>query len=210
PVGGTGPDRRLYAIGGVGDYFSGPYLKKTSVLAPLQGALVIVGHPPTALDSEVSNVENTPIVLTPDHFRFADPDAGDTLQAIQIVSLPAAGSLSMGGIISLADLAAGKLTFMPAQDMHGSPYTTFNFKVSDGNNFSDNFATMTVTVIDVNQAPRVSGSVRRSITEDDSDNAGFLVSDLLADLGISYSDPDTGYATGIAVTDANSGNGVWQ
>ena len=40
------------------------------------------------------------------------------------------------------------LTFRPAQDAHGAPYTTFTFKVNDGTVDSASAYTMTIDVTD--------------------------------------------------------------
>src|SRR5204863_25323 len=63
-------------------------------------------------------------------------------------------------------------------------------------------------VTDVNDAPVLSGANDfTTITEDQTNNSGDLVSTLIAG---QVSDVDTGAFTGIAVTDLNSGNGTWQ
>ncbi len=66
-------------------------------------------------------------------------DAGDSLFQIEITSLETAGSLQLGGVdvtlgqvISAADIAAGNLTFTPAADENGAGYDSFGFRVHDG------------------------------------------------------------------------------
>ena len=66
-------------------------------------------------------------------------DAGDTLASVTIVTPPAAGTLALDGTAVLADAVVTEaqidgdmLTFTPARDAHGAPYTTFTFTVNDG------------------------------------------------------------------------------
>ena len=53
--------------------------------------------------------------------------------------MPAAGTLALDGTAVMADDVVTKaqidgdmLTFTPARDAHGDPYTTFTFTVNDG------------------------------------------------------------------------------
>ena len=94
---------------------------------------------PTAADNTVVTLEDTAYTFTVADFNFSDPDAGDTLQFVQITSLETAGALQLSGvdvvldqIIDVADIVAGNLTFTPAPDLNGAGYATFGFKVSDG------------------------------------------------------------------------------
>ena len=52
----------------------------------------------------------------------------------------------------VADIQAGKLTFVPDSNENGSPYATFTYQVSDGSLYS-NTATVTINVTAVNDAP---------------------------------------------------------
>src|SRR5206468_10483267 len=75
---------------------------------------------------------------------LSDPqDAGsaagaNALAAVEITTLPAAGTLKDNGVavtagqfIPVADINGGKLKFCPAANANGSPYTTFTFQVQD-------------------------------------------------------------------------------
>jgi hypothetical protein len=74
--------------------------------------------------------------------------------------------------------------------------------------FSTATATATITVTSVNDAPVLSGANNfTTITEDQTANAGNLVSDLIAG---KVSDVDTGAVQGIAVTGLSSSTGTWQ
>ena len=59
------------------------------------------------------------------------------------------------------------LTFTPARDAHGDPYTTFTFTVNDGTDDSASAYTMTIDVTDapapVCAVPDIGGAGRREI-----------------------------------------------
>ena len=110
---------------------------------------------PTAADKTVTTGEDRAYAFTADDFGFDDADAGDTLASVKIVTPPALGTLALDGTAVMADdvvteaqIDADMLTFRPAQDAHGAPYTTFNFKVNDGTVDSADAYTMTIDVTD--------------------------------------------------------------
>jgi VCBS repeat-containing protein len=149
-----------------------------------------VNDAPTASHRTVTINEDTARVLAVADFGFSDVDTGDTLQAVTVTTLPAAGSLKLNGVavtasqsISVADLTAGKLVFTPAANANGAAYASFGFKVSDGTALSDAAYTMTVNVTPVNDAPTAS---HRTVTTNE-DTARVLA---VADFG--FSDVDTG------------------
>ena len=113
-----------------------------------------VNDPPTSTGGLVSMKANAVKTFAPANFQFSDIDAGDTLGAIKVTSLPANGTLNLGGApvsesqeVPVADI--GTLTYTPTTDYGGDD--TFNFQVRDGTDFSSD-ATMTITVI-ANVAP---------------------------------------------------------
>jgi hypothetical protein len=121
--------------------------------------------PPTASNSSILGVEDTPYSFKAADFKFVDPDAGDTLQTVKIVSLPTNGTLTLfgdaiaaGTEISLLDIDANRLQFIPGENANGTGYATFNFQVSDGTSFSTNAYTLTVNLTPVNDAPTASDS----------------------------------------------------
>jgi hypothetical protein len=116
--------------------------------------------PPVALASIVTTAEDTTYTFAAADFGFSDADAGDVLTKVRIASLPAAGSLTFEGTsvmldqeILTADLAAGKLRFLPASDAYGVSYAAFQFKVHDGTGYSNSSAAMTVHVTPENDPP---------------------------------------------------------
>ena len=110
---------------------------------------------PTAEDKTVTTGEDRAYAFTADDFGFDDADAGATLASVTIVTVPAAGTLALDGTAVMADDVVTKaqidgdmLTFTPARDAHGDPYTTFTFTVNDGTDDSASAYTMTIDVTD--------------------------------------------------------------
>ncbi|WP_143479030.1 Ig-like domain-containing protein, partial [Pseudomonas aeruginosa] len=94
--------------------------------------------PPVSADATVSGTEDTPLVLTRANFAFTDSDAGQTLANVRIDTLPANGTLllngtavSAGQVITVADIEAGRLSFVPGADGNGTGYASFTFSVQD-------------------------------------------------------------------------------
>jgi Ca2+-binding RTX toxin-like protein len=117
---------------------------------------------PTAASSTLTTVEDTALILSSANFAFKDANSYDSLQSISVTTLPAKGSLRLGGAlvtanqsISVADLSAGKLALTPAPDASGRSYARVGFKVSDGKDFSTSTYYLTVDVTAVNDAPAV-------------------------------------------------------
>ena len=129
---------------------------------------------PTAAANTVTTGEDRAYAFTADDFGFDDDDAGDTLASVTIVTVPAAGTLALDGTAVLADAVVTKaqidgdmLTFTPALNAHGDPYTTFTFTVNDGTDDSASAYTMTIDVTDapapVCGVPDIAGDGRRQI-----------------------------------------------
>ena len=143
------------------------------------GLLITVGTAPTntaptAADKTVTTGEDRAYAFTADDFGFDDADAGDTLASVTIVTPPALGTLALDGTAVMADDVVTKaqidgdmLTFTPALDAHGDPYTTFTFTVNDGTDDSASAYTMTIDVTDapapVCGVPGIAGTGRRQI-----------------------------------------------
>ncbi|MCO6046520.1 Ig-like domain-containing protein, partial [Aeoliella sp. ICT_H6.2] len=132
---------------------------------------VDLNNPPAATDGNVGTLEDTTYTYTVGDFNFSDPDAGDTLAAVEITTLPSAGTLLLdtnGGslsdaiivsaldVIEAADIDAGYLKFQPATHGSGTPYDSFAFRVSDGEEFSLASYAMTIDVVAVADAPTLS------------------------------------------------------
>ncbi len=94
--------------------------------------------------------EDTPYTFAAGNFPLTGP-AGETLQSVTIVTLPATGTLKLSGVavtagqvITAANIA--NLTFTPVNGGTGSPYTTFPFEVTDASGATSASATETVNV----------------------------------------------------------------
>ena len=110
---------------------------------------------PTAADNTVTTGEDRAYTFEADDFEFDDDDAGATLASVTIVTLPMVGTLALDGtavmaddIVTTAQIDGDMLTFTPARDAHGDPYTTFTFTVNDGTDDSASAYTMTIDVTD--------------------------------------------------------------
>ena len=120
---------------------------------------------------EVTTAEDTAYTFQAGDFNVADANTGDELASVKVVTLPAAGRLTLDGaavaenqVVPRADLDGGLLTFTPAANAHGDDYASFTFKVSDGTNESLNAYTVTIDVTAVNDpaygAPAIAGTAQ--------------------------------------------------
>jgi len=152
---------------------------------------------PTTTDDSLSMNEGGVRVLTlADFGTYADAE-NDALTAIKIIAVPTDGTFEWkngsnawttvisGQVITVDDIAAGKLQFTPVANANGTSYTTLTFQVSDGSDFS-NTQTLTIHVNNVNNAP--TGSASASLVAGTEDTV-YNVS--IADLLAGFSDADT-------------------
>lgn len=108
---------------------------------------------PTSAAGMVTTTKNVDYTFANTDFSFTDADDA-ALVSVNIVSLPAKGTLKLSGnAVTAGDniLAAdlGNLVFAPVADSLGVPYTTFEFEVMDDIMPCANVQTMTIDV----QAP---------------------------------------------------------
>jgi hypothetical protein len=109
---------------------------------------------PVSDDAMVTTQLNEAHAFAAAEFPFTDAD-GDNLQLVRLLSLPDVGTLELDGepvtngqVIPEAQL--GLLVFTPEQDQFGNPYTSFDFRVSDGDLFNPVTQTMTIEVLETN------------------------------------------------------------
>jgi Ca2+-binding RTX toxin-like protein len=128
--------------------------------------------PPTAGNKTVITNEDTTYTFSAADFNFADAD-GDNLQKVQFVNLPSVGSLTLNGTaitanqeINIADITAGKFKFALVADASSSNYASFQFKVSDGVDFSALPYAMTIDVNAVNDRPTFTIGGNQSVKAD--------------------------------------------
>jgi hypothetical protein len=124
-----------------------------------------VNDPPTGANSTVSTAEDSAYTFVVGDFGFSDPNdtPANNLFAVQIMTLPGAGSLTLSGgavtagqFVSQADIAAGNLQFTPASQASGTGYASFTFRVQDDGGGADldiTARTMTIDVTAVNDPP---------------------------------------------------------
>ena len=131
--------------------------ERTSAAYPSSGTVTAAGPntAPTAANNTVTTGEDMAYAFTAGDFGFLDTDTGDTLASVKIVTPPGLGTLALDGtavmadaVVTKAQIDADMLTFTPARDAHGDPYTTFTFKVNDGTDDSADAYTMTIDVTD--------------------------------------------------------------
>lgn len=145
---------------------------------------------PVADNSALAVVEETTYTFSSADFSgfYSDVD-GDTLASVQIVTLPAHGTLQLAGvdvdagdIIDVADL--GDLTYLADDDFDGTD--TFTWKaVNDAGETSAAAATMSLQVTGTQDPPTVS-DVTMTATEEQA------YTFTAADFEAGFSDPDSG------------------
>ena len=122
--------------------------------------LVRILTAPTASNGTVTTNEDTDYPFTASDFNFADT-AGDALESVKIVTLPASGELQLNNAaigsvpqtVTKAQLDAGNFKYVPPANASGTGYTSFTFKVNDGELDSMADYTMTIDVTAVADTP---------------------------------------------------------
>ena len=122
--------------------------------------VVPVNDGPTGADASFTLNEDGSRTITAGDFGFSDIDTGDSLQQVQISTLPGNGSLKLNGVavtddqvISKADIDAGLLVFSPDANEAGNNYANVGFKVHDGTEFSASENTLTFDVTALADTP---------------------------------------------------------
>ena len=95
-------------------------------------------------------------IFTTDEFVFIDIDVGDTLKSIIITTLPTVGVLTLNDVNVTLNQEIKDITnlkFTPKADENGTPYTTFEFKVNDGEANSTLAYVATINVNPIDDAP---------------------------------------------------------
>ena len=186
--------------------------------------MTYVNHPPSSTNDSVTTSEDTALVLTAADFGSYIDFENTALNKIKITTLPSTGtfeyntsgstwsSVSLNQEITAADITAGKLRFTPASNANGSPYTTLQFKVSDGTDYSASAYTLTVNVSAVNDAPVINDA---KINLDEKSTNGYEVYDLNTIGGVSNDTDadgqsvtytiDSGNDLGVFAIDASTG-----
>lgn len=126
---------------------------------------VVLGDIPPAGEDHVIQMEEDggeagePYVFSEGDFPFSSENEKD-FAGIKIVQLETAGDLLLSGEevalnqeISLEEIQAGSLTFMPNKDANGEAYSNFRYKVYDGDLYSTDPYRMTISVTPIQDAP---------------------------------------------------------
>ncbi|AEG93382.1 Ig-like domain-containing protein [Ramlibacter tataouinensis] len=130
---------------------------------------------PSGTSNTLSLPEDSARTLTVADFGFTDPDPTQALAAVRIDVAPEAGQLLLldglpvvaGQVVNAADIAAGRLVFVPAPDGNGAPYASFQFTVQDsGGAFATGRSTMSLNVTAVQDAPLAVDDTVGSTRED--------------------------------------------
>ncbi len=132
----------------------------------IHATFTYVGQAPEASDSTVTFAEDTASMFVTGDWNFTDPDGGDTLNEVRVMSLPASGQLYQDSTAT-APVTPGdipftttslELSYVPGSDGYGSAYDTFTFQVSDGTYWSGTY-TMTIDVTPDNDPPTTVGGL---------------------------------------------------
>jgi hypothetical protein len=143
--------------------------------------VLAVNDAPDSGDAATTIVEDATYTFALTDFAFSDPidDPDDALAGVKITTTPVGGSvrldgtaLNAGEFITVAAIAAGRVTFVPTANATGSPYTTFTFQVQDdggtasgGVDLDPTPNTFTVSVTAVNDPP-TGTDLTKSVIED--------------------------------------------
>ncbi|WP_168735705.1 tandem-95 repeat protein [Cohnella fermenti] len=131
--------------------------------------IAAVNDKPTVADFTVNGTEDNVVTFEKSDFndKFTDVE-GDSMTKVKITSLPGHGTLKLNGgavaagqEIDVDDL--GTLTFTPDTDWNGT--TTFGWNGTDGENYADTAATVTIDIEAVNDKPTVA-DIAKNGTED--------------------------------------------
>ncbi|MBN8281906.1 cadherin domain-containing protein [Zoogloea sp.] len=106
----------------------------------LKISVIGLNEAPLGRDGSIRLNEDESYVFSTADFGFSDPgdNHADQLAAVQIVGLPARGTLSLDGRsltdgewVGAVDIASGLLRYVPPADENGLPFTSLGFRVRD-------------------------------------------------------------------------------
>jgi len=155
----TGDYNYTRPAGNTGDTFSYTIVDKDGDKGSGTLTLTTVNHAPEGTNGTVTLAEDTSYHLQVSDFGFKDSDAGDRLSAVRIDTLPADGTLTLGGkavvagqVIAAGDI--GSLVFKPDANENGATYAKMTFSVADRAGAYDSTPnTLTFNVTPVNDGP---------------------------------------------------------
>ncbi|MDI1227824.1 MAG: cadherin-like domain-containing protein, partial [bacterium] len=128
-----------------------------------------VNDAPSGTNNTVIAIEDTGFAFTAAQFGFSDASdtPANTLLAVTITTLPAAGTLRLNGVavtagqsVSVANINSSLLVYTPGTGGNGSNYANFTFQVQDNGGITNGGIdldatpnTMTIDVVSINDAP---------------------------------------------------------
>lgn len=137
-----------------------------------------VNTPPTGASNPYTIKEDEDYIFSQTSFGYADTD-GHPMNSVIITAAPGNGKLYLDSNsnsiidsgemvtttteVTAANINNGTLKYKPGADSSGSPFTTFDFKVTDAQDQSTASYTITFNVTAVNDAPVIS-NVETGIT----------------------------------------------
>ncbi|MER3373326.1 MAG: gliding motility-associated C-terminal domain-containing protein [Allomuricauda sp.] len=166
-----------------------------------------VNDAPEGGDITLEVVQDSGYTFKTDDFNFSDADLGDTFNGIQVISLPMKGALEYNGSPVQANDMIDDITllvFTTADGEYGTSYTSFSFKVKDG----DDALSSDTHTADINAAQDTDGDGIPN--EDDEDDDGDGTPDTEDDFPLDPSeDTDTdGDGTGDNADDDDDNDGT--
>ena len=142
----------------------GSWVDKVSNVTITPAALV-AANAPTTSGGVLTAVQDTVTALSTANFGYSDPNSV-ALGSVQIISLPALGTLKYNGTavlssalpltVTAANLAS--LTFQGALNGYATPYTRIGIKVANANSVWSSTAWLAVNVTRLNHAPNSIGA----------------------------------------------------
>ncbi|HEY3322176.1 MAG TPA: Ig-like domain-containing protein [Planctomycetota bacterium] len=164
-----------------------------------------VNDPPVGSDKTITIATNTTYTFGASDFGFSDPSDAppNNFMAVEITTLPGAGSLALSGVPVIAGdfipiASISNLTFTPAAGASGSPYASLTFQVQDDGGTASGG-------LDLDQSPNtfsINVSAEQadlSLSKTVDNPTPNLGSNVLFTITVSNAGPDA--ATNIAVTD---------
>ncbi|HEY9080274.1 Ig-like domain-containing protein, partial [Magnetovibrio sp.] len=156
---GTNYDHFGFKVSDGTSYSSSAYTMQVDVTA--------VNDAPTAADKTLTTALNTSVVVKASDFGYSDTE-GDAMTKVKITTLESNGTLqynngtswvdvTLNQEITKADIDAGKLRFVPANNQSGNGYDNFKFQVHDGSTYSTSANTITFNVTP-NTAPDITSN----------------------------------------------------
>lgn len=138
-----------------------------------------VAEAPTAAPVTRSTTEDLRYVMQTSDFTgvFSDQDAGDSMSAIRIDTVPTAGQLQLsngagqtdvtpGATVTSTQLAAGQLSYLPPANATGTPLATFQFRVIDSTALLSTSAyTFSIDVVPTDDPPVLDTNTGASLAE---------------------------------------------